>query len=224
MRTAFYVRALLIFVPVSSYAALTPDQFRADLQYVVSQLTTSHPNPFFSTPASDFYAAAARLDADAGMLTSEQFYTRLGALVALIHDPHTSLGLSNSAATLLGFGLLPIKFRYFADGVFVTAAPPGQPSLNGALLVEVNGMPLSDVLALLQPMVAHDNDGWLHAGLAGMLANSGVLRGLGIAPPTGAIPLGFQLPSGDRVTIALSGDNSLAVPALNAAGGYTGPL
>jgi len=224
MRTGSYARALLVCLAVPSYAALTPDQYRADLQFVVSQLTATHPNPFFSVPPSDFYAAAAQLDSDAGALTAEQFYTRLGALVAMIHDPHTSLGLANSAAALLGFGLLPIKFRYFADGVFVTAAPPGQPSLNGALLVEVNGMPLADVLALLQPMVAHDNDGWLHAGLAGMLANSGVLRGLGIAPPTGAIPLGFQLPSGDRVTIALSSDNSLAVPALNAAGGYTGPL
>jgi uncharacterized protein (TIGR03437 family) len=224
MRTAAYIWALLISFAVRSYGAVTPDQFRADLQYVVSQLTATHPNPFFSTPAFDFYAAAGQLDSDADTLTSEQFYTRLGALVALIHDPHTSLGLTGPTAAALGFELLPIKFRYFADGVFVTAAPPNQPSLAGARLLDVNGKPLADVLALLESQIAHDNDGWLRVQLAAVLANSGVLRGAGIAPAAGPIPFAFQLSSGEQVTIALSSDNSTSVPALSAAGGYTGPL
>ena len=224
MRTAAYVRALLISFAVPSYGATTPDQFRADLQYVVSQVTATHPNPFFSTPASDFYAAAGQLDSDAGALTTEQFYTRLGALVALIHDPHTSFGLTGSLAAALGFAPLPIEFKYFTDGVFVTAAPPNQPSLNGARLIDVNGKPLADVLALLESQIAHDNHGWLRVGLAAMLANSGILRGAGIAAAAGAIPFRFQLPSGEQVTIALSSDNSATVPAVDAAGGYTGPL
>jgi uncharacterized protein (TIGR03437 family) len=57
-----------------------------------------------------------------------------------------------------------------------------------------------------------------------MLANSGILRGAGIAAAAGAIPFGFQLPSGEQVTIALSSDNSATVPAVDAAGGYTGSL
>lgn len=56
-----------------------------------------------------------------------------------------------------------------------------------------------------------------------MLANSGVLRGAGIAAAAGAIPFGFQLPSGEQVSVSLSGDNSATVPALDG-GGYTGPL
>ena len=90
--------------------------------------------------------------------------------------------------------------------------------------VHVNGKPLADVLTLLEPLVAHDNAGWLQVGLANLLANSGALRGVGIVPASGAIPFGLQLPSGEQVTVALSGGNSATVPALDPAGGYTGPL
>lgn len=224
MRTAAYLPALLICFVGQSYGALTPDQFRADLRYMVSQVTTTHPNPYFSTSAADFHAAVQQLDSDAGALTSEEFYTRVGQLLALIHDPHTSLFLTGSAATALGFRPLPITFRHFPDGIFVTSAPSSKPSLNGARLLEVNGKPVADVLALLKTQVAHDNEGWLRVGLAAMLGNSGVLRGAGIAPAAGAIPFGFQLPSGQQVTIALSSDDAGTTPALDANGGFTGPL
>ncbi len=224
MRTVFCIQALLIGFAVPSYGALTPDQFRADLQFVVSQVTATHPNPFFETPASDFHAAASQLENEAGVLTSDQFYTRLGALVALIHDPHTSLFLTGSTAAVLGFAPLPIEFRYFVDSFFVTAAPASQRSLNGARLLSINGKAVEDVLAMLEPQIAHYNEGSLRTGLAAMLANSGVLRGTGIAATAGAIPFGFQLPSGEQVTIALSNDSSATVPALDAGSGYVGPL
>ena len=47
MRRAAYVRALLICFAVPSYGALTPDQFRADLQYCQppSEVLYSGPAP-----------------------------------------------------------------------------------------------------------------------------------------------------------------------------------
>ena len=94
MGTALFVRALLMLVPVSLSAALTPDPFRADLHCAASQLTATHPKPFYSTPASDFYAAAGQLDSDAGTRTPEPFYTRLGAFTKLL------LGCLRNSSTL----------------------------------------------------------------------------------------------------------------------------
>ncbi len=215
---------LLLALAVPSSAGPTQDQLRADLQYVVTQLPALHPNLFFSTPAAAFHAAATRLEADIPQLSTEQFYTRLSALVAMAHDPHTSLSLQGSDPAALGFTALPLELRFLADGLFVTAAPANRLSLNRARLVHVNGIPIAEVLARLEPQIAHDNDYWLRRKQATMLSNAGILRGIGVAPATGAIPFGVQLQSGEQVTMPLSSDGSTLIPAVGASDGYVGPL
>jgi hypothetical protein len=100
-------------------------------------IRVSHPSPadgrlspFFSTPASSFYAASDRLNADIAQLSTEQFYTRLSALIAMLKDGHTRLWLSGTAGSALGFTQLPLQFRCFADRIWVTAAPLSHPDLN----------------------------------------------------------------------------------------------
>ncbi len=224
MRIHTHVAILLVSLATLSYGGLTQEQFRADLQYVVSQLPAAHPNLFFSTPASAFYAAADRLDADIPQLSTEQFYTRLSALVAVVHDPHTRLWLEGSTAAALGFGRLPVEFRYFADGVFVVSAPASQSFLNGARLVRVGDTTAADVFTLLEPVVAHENASGLRVEVASLLSNSGVLRGVGVAPAQGPIPFDFQLRSGEQVTVAISTANSVLAPSVSESDGFIGPL
>jgi hypothetical protein len=223
MRTrTLFLAILLIVCGRPSFAAPTPEQLRTDLQYVTRQLPAVHPNPFFWTSAADFQAAASRLDAETAQLSPEQFYTRLHALVAMLHDSHTSLRLDGNAAAAVGFALLPIQFRIFTDGVFVTAAPLDRPSLNRARLVHIGRVPVADVLKSLEPHVAHDNDSWLRAVLESLLSNAGILRGTGLAPAVGPIPFGFALPSGGEITVDISAGNS--TPAVRSDDGYIGPL
>lgn len=46
----------------------------------------------------------------------------------------------------------------------------------------------------------------------------------GTAPATGAIPFGFQLQSGEQVTVAISSGNAALIPAVGLSDGYVGPL
>ena len=216
--------ALLVSLAGSSYGSLTQEQLRADLQYVVKWLPSVHPNLFFSTPSTDFFAAAAQLDADIPGLSTEQFYTRLGALVAMINDSHTRLVLENSTAAALGFVRLPIEFQSLDDGLFVVSAPAAQAFLNGARLIRVGGLAAEDVVTRLQPEVAHTNVSGLRFGVASILSNGGVLRGIGAAPAEGPVSFGFQLGAGAPVTVQIAADNSGLTPALRASDGYLPPL
>jgi len=206
------------------HGGLTPDQFRTDLQYLVTQLPKVHVNLFWASSSSAFYAAAAQLDTDLPQLTTEQFYTRLGALVAMANDAHTRLVLDDSAATALGFNPLSIQFRVFADGIFAVSAPANQTSLNGARLLSVGSVAAADVFDLLTPVVPHANASGAKAGAEVLLSNSGVLRGIGVAPAQGSIPFTFQLRSGEQVTVALAVDNSASAPSLRASDGPIPPL
>ncbi|MCX6630245.1 MAG: hypothetical protein NTW28_21715, partial [Candidatus Solibacter sp.] len=171
-----------------------------------------------------FYAAAAQLDADIPQLSTEQFYTRLSALVAMANDAHTRLVLDGSAAAALGFNLLPIEFRVFADGVFVVSAPTNHTFLNGARLVSVGSVAITNVYDLLAPEIPHVNASGLRFGVGSLLSNSGVLRGIGAAPAEGPISFKFQLRSGEQVKVELSADHSALIPSIGASDGYIGPL
>jgi uncharacterized protein (TIGR03437 family) len=206
------------------HGGLTQEQFRSDLQYVVTQLPRVHVNLFYAGSSSTFYAGAAQLDADIPQLSTEQFYTRLSALVAMANDAHTFLVLTGSAATALGFNPLPIEFRVFADGIFVVSAPANQASLNGARLVSVGSLAAGDVYNLLVPEVSHVNASGARFGVGSLLSNSGVLRGIGAAPAEGSIRFTVQLRTGEQVTLALPADNSALIPSIRASDGAIPPL
>lgn len=219
--TAFVISLSLLATPL--HAGLTPDQFRSDLQYVVTQLPRVHVNLFYAGSAGAFYAAAGQLDADIPQLSTEQFYTRLKALVAMANDAHTYLALTGFAATALGFNPLPIEFRVFADGIFVVSAPANQVFLNGARLVSVGGLAAGGVYDLLVSEVSHVNASGGRFGVSSLLSNSGVLRGIGAAPAEGSIPFTFQLRSGEQITVELSADSSARIPSIRASDGAIPP-
>src|ERR1041385_4129902 len=181
MRT-WIVVLLLLLLAAPSFGGLSQDQLRSDLRYLVAQLPKVHVNLFYASSSAAFYAAAAQLEMDIPKLSNEQFYTRLGALVAMANDAHTRLVLSGSVAAGLGFNTLPIEFRVFADGIFVVAAPANRAVWNGARLVRVGDVAAADVYDLLTPVVPHANTSGARFGVPSLLSNSGVLRGIGAGP------------------------------------------
>ena len=76
--------------------------------------------------------------------------------------------------------VLPLRVYEFEEGVFITAAMDDQAGLAGAQLVSVNGHPIHDVLAALEPLVPRDGPATVPAFRPIYLLKVAVLRGLGL--------------------------------------------
>ena len=68
----------------------------------------------------------------------------------------------------------------FEEGVFITAAMDDHADLAGAQLVSMNGHPIADVLAALEPLVPRDGPATVPAFRPIYLLKVAVLRGLGL--------------------------------------------
>jgi uncharacterized protein (TIGR03437 family) len=197
-----------------------PAQFAQDLTFVAQELPRRHPNFFFTLSRSEFDAAVQRLQSDYPRLSAPEFYTRLSELVAMARDGHTSISLETSEAQAAGFVRLPIEFRWFSDGIFVTAAPADRPGLNRARLVRIGSTPIDTVAQRLRAVISHENDYFFRYRAASYLRNAGVVRGLGLAPLTGPVTFGLRLESGEEVTAELLPDITPPVSAIDPRDGY----
>ncbi|PLP59248.1 hypothetical protein CYK37_12355 [Mesorhizobium loti] len=83
-----------------------------------------------------FEAAVDKLEARAPDLDRAAFAMGAAHAVALADNGHTSVG---GLAGGHGFNVLPLRFGWFADGLFVVAASPDRPNFLGAQVVAMNG-------------------------------------------------------------------------------------
>jgi len=204
----------------ASAQAPGPMQFSQDLAFVANELPQLHPNLFFNVTRAEFEAGVHQLESDAPRLSPEQFYTRLSALIASAGDGHTSIHLDSAQAQPAGFVLLPIEFRWFADGIFVTAAAPDQSALHRARLIHINGVPLAEVTERLKPVIPHENEYFFRYRAPSFLRNAGVLRGLGLTPLTGPVRFGLRLETGEETTVELLPGPASLVQAVDMQEGY----
>lgn len=175
----------------------------ADLTVVRNDLPRLHPGFFAVTPRAEFDAAAAALAQEAATLSNSEFYVRLMSLVAMARDAHTSISLG-SVPSELGFARLPLVFRWFDDGLFVSGADDANLELMAARVLTIQGEPAEEVLARLRPVVAHENESWFRYLATDFVANVGVLRGIGLVPEGEAPVFRFRLATGEVRSVTLT--------------------
>lgn len=89
-----------------------------------------------------------------------------------------------------GIHMFPLLLYAFPDGYYIVAAP-GRDDLVGARLVAIDGAPVDEVAAQVEPLVPRDNDMTVLARLPQFLMAAEVLHGLGVTG--GAIPTEMEL-------------------------------
>src|SRR5579872_1901791 len=136
MRKAAFVLCLLA-APLLSQSR--DDRWRQDLQYLASNLQTTHPNLFFQVKQQDFNQAVAQLDASIPSKADHEIMVEMARIVALAGDGHTSLWLTQNPA---GFRTYPLKLYWFDDGLYVTQAASNLASALGTRLVAIGGTPI----------------------------------------------------------------------------------
>ena len=152
---------------------------RADLDHALAQLESIHPDPFHAVDRSAFIDELDALKQSLDGMTADQAMVglmRLWARLSVERDGHQFAFLAEGADE----PVLPIRVYEFDEGVFITAAMSDDTDLIGTQLVSIDGHPIPDVLAALEPLVPRDGPSTLPAFRPIYLLKVAVLRGLGL--------------------------------------------
>jgi hypothetical protein len=217
-------RALLTLVCFASLAtAQSPrdNAWRQDLDQLATQLPRLHPNLFYYSPREVFDREVAALRDDIPSLPDSDVMVRMAALVALAHDGHTNLSLSQRSSA---FRMLPMTFQWFADGLFVTGAAQGYGRAAGAKVLRIGDRPVDEAYEAVKRIVSHENDIWVREISPTYLANADVLRALRIAPSSESVRFEMQGRSGETFAIEVTalerGQAASVVPYPDPAAGF----
>jgi tetratricopeptide (TPR) repeat protein len=180
--------------------ALTTEQWLEDLDFVVTQLKSYHPNLYYRISEEDFDARVAQSRAAIRNARSDlEAYLAIRRTIAGVQDGHTQL-LEEGA-----FGITDLRFPFrldrFRDGVFITVIADEHQSVLGARVVAVNGTPIEEAVAIAERAVNMDNEfGRVRPALAGFTF-ARIVYGLGLAEDVESIVLDVIPVDGEPTTV-----------------------
>ena len=138
-------------VPVllGSYATLSPEDMRHDLDEVFKQIEANHPDPYVKRPKTEVDLERQRIDQELSQpLTVIDFYKKAAPLVASLGDHHTQILLSNKIWEEIDSKerFFPLEVAFQGHQAFVITNHAGNPDIPlGAKLLAINGIALTDV-------------------------------------------------------------------------------
>lgn len=168
--------ALIVFMNGAS----AEDQARhKEAEEIVAKLIDVHPNAdaitktsAWTTTRDDFIAGADRRDEPAYLVS-------LLELLSVFEDGHTTLPIGAALSDGKFLYRLPLRFRVFDDGLFVTDAKDDAMAIRGGRVVSINDIAISDVMERFAAIWPADNVAWTQHD-AGLLGLPALLAGLEI--------------------------------------------
>jgi uncharacterized protein (TIGR03437 family) len=188
--------AVLLVCAQNCMSAMTAAQWQADLQSLVTQLENTHPNLFFHVSEQDFEAAVNALNQKIPQLSDDQITVAMMQLVASIGDAHTAL--------YSPFPFLPIRVRWFSDGLYVNAAVPEYSQALGAKVIAIGNMPVDGAYDAVSTVISHENDQWVRELSETYLGTPEILAYLGVTSGTGPVTYTLQDLSGTQFQMPVS--------------------
>jgi tetratricopeptide (TPR) repeat protein len=203
MHTLRFVIVLPLLLLGSPTLASGVEDWRSDIDAMVRELETVHPNAFGKIEHSVFRAQADALKEEIPNLTEEQRMVRAMQLVALIGDGHTQLSPNRRDFALW----YPVRLYEFTDGYFVTAAYKTDADLVGAQILTIDGKPVQQVMdnvrTLMNNETAFDREEHLFA-----FHNAMLMKGLKYAAGDGSLKITARLKGGRVVERLLQAHRS----------------
>lgn len=197
MRSTFpLILALLLSAAPARAQESREARWRADLEYLGTQLEIRHPDLHHALSREEFRAGLDDIAERIPALSDDGVALALARLLARVGDGHTTVPLLWDDS--LGFRRLPIQLVRTADGVSVLAADRALEGLAGSRVLRIGGLPAPAALDSVATLVSHDNDWTAYADAADYAAVPEILHGLGIADSPDRVRLVVEDPAGSR--------------------------
>ncbi|HKO56864.1 MAG TPA: hypothetical protein VJ276_13400 [Thermoanaerobaculia bacterium] len=166
--------AALLLATAVALPSMTPEKWRADVDFFARELPKRHKNAFHAMTREQFDAAVAALKAKAATAGDDEMIVGLMQITAAIGDGHTNVRMPAGARRL------PVSIVRYGDDYRITYA--ADPQLVGGKLTAIDEVPIAEVVTRLRTVIAQDESEWLVRGLTpSMMVHAEVLHGLGIA-------------------------------------------
>ncbi|MBI2780197.1 MAG: hypothetical protein HYX55_00180 [Chloroflexi bacterium] len=157
--------------------------WRADIAMLVPGMAAIHPNLTHGVSRADLDAAGAALAATVETATDDQLMVGVLRIVAMVSkagcDAHTGAYIWGSGTYPVDS--MPLRLWLFGDEVVVVDALPPYRGLIGSRIDTIEGHPIADVMAAIDPIVPRDNAQTVRLLMPRFLLIPQVLRGLGLA-------------------------------------------
>lgn len=142
---------------------------------------------------------------------------QLAELVALLGEGHSRVSLPGIVDPMtdvprimpakeqrLALRVLPVRLRWFTDGVFIIASTPEWRRLVGARVVGIGGHPVDSALLAIQPFVSRDNDMGFRLNAPQYATAAEVLSSTGIVASADRVALELERPDGSHDSVVLA--------------------
>jgi len=128
-----------------------------DIDYLHENLPKSHKNLYHIIKEEDFDKEILDLKNDVPKLKDYEIKCRLAQIVASVGDAHTSLnlGFNNS-------NVYPLKLYWFDADLRVVTADKDHKDILGKKLININGIPIDEIMTKVNSLISHENDQWLN--------------------------------------------------------------
>ena len=200
---------LLVFaISLSAFASNTPEQWRADIDYLARELPKRHKNAFHNVTREQFNAAIAALRAKAGSANDDEMLVGLMQLTAMVGDGHTRVNLKPNLLHAFPIGVVDI------EGIprVVRGAGKGA-ELVGGRLTKIDGVPLDDVRTRIRTIIPQaESEILIAARTPQWLTIAEILHGLGIIGSAEVARYTVVLDDGSEVTAELQAMDSSVKP------------
>ncbi|MEO8578073.1 MAG: S41 family peptidase [Gemmatimonadales bacterium] len=178
-----FAAAVLFASPAAAQSPATLDsaevmRWHEDLAFLKAEMPKRHANLFHEKSQAQFDSAFRSIDSRLPSLSRHQVIVELQRVAAMIGDGHSNVGPWRDS--VIAFHSLPIALYWFEDGLIVRAADSARANLIGARVVEIGDMPIDSAIALVRPLVSHDNEMGIRAFMPFFLAMPEILHATGI--------------------------------------------
>ena len=189
-------------------SALTAEQWREDLAFLVRTMKEVHPRLGWRVGLDTLETAVSDLDRRIPTLSDDEIVVGLMRIAAMPRDGHTYV-MPWGGALATGT-VFPVRLYRFSDGLFVTAAPKTQAELAGAKVERIGGVPVDDAFDRVSDLLGYDNSYTRLERAPAALVTPIVAHGAGLTSSRESIELTVVTRKGARKTIRV-----VAVPEPN---------
>lgn len=187
--------------------------WRYDIDFFADEARRIHPDPRRPARTPGFERAVQSLQDRVPDLDDVAVAMELQKIVAQhLADGHSAL--YPTPTPRVQFGLLPVDYYFFEDGLFLIWADEGYEHLVGREVVAFNGKPLAGLRDSLETIVSHDNGTGMLWLAPLYLRFPAVLRAIGYGERLDGAALTLRDGTGSEETVELAAGPGQPGPAL----------
>lgn len=176
---------------------MTAGRWARDIEFLGTELPKRHKDLFFKISEADFRKSVEALKAGLPFLGPDESLVRLLQLVASVGDSHTGLGYRPQRG-------LPLMLYWFKDGIHVLNTTAEHKDILYGKVTALGGRPIAEVTAALASVIPHENGSQVRNQVPNFLADTAVLKGLGLIPSPDSASLTVLTESGKSLTAEMA--------------------